>query len=246
LQKARSAGLFKSVKGRGQSLVRSVDESNPFIAREEFLMNRIVQRNGAAPPWVELQCGKYLHQRRFFNLTHSVELETAVNTFRELLRQSWVRRAVRLLTMSNPPELLHKVTPGQVKALRDPDWVKKELSYHETAVAELNSVVRKYNGLAPYHFRRSYYSREVEIDRMYETSVEDIMRELRERLRDSSSVGHVGTFGDAGNTSGSWAHTGSAPSTDTVEDIPPAKWRLRDLIRKWFNDMASSWSKMSS
>ena len=33
-------------------------ERNPFIAREEFLMNRIVQRNGAAPPWVELQAGE--------------------------------------------------------------------------------------------------------------------------------------------------------------------------------------------
>jgi len=26
-------------------------------AREEFLMNRIVQRNRAAPPWVEVQGG---------------------------------------------------------------------------------------------------------------------------------------------------------------------------------------------
>lgn len=36
----------------------SDDERNPFIGREEFLMNRIVQRNGAVPPWVELQTGK--------------------------------------------------------------------------------------------------------------------------------------------------------------------------------------------
>jgi DnaJ homolog subfamily C member 28 len=52
------AGHFKHVKGRGQPLVRETNEGNPFIAREEFLMNRIVQRNGAAPPWVELQAGK--------------------------------------------------------------------------------------------------------------------------------------------------------------------------------------------
>ena len=36
------------------------EEKNPFIAREEFLMNRIVQRNGAAPPWVEIQGGRVL------------------------------------------------------------------------------------------------------------------------------------------------------------------------------------------
>jgi Domain of unknown function (DUF1992) len=36
-----------------------MDERNPFISREEFLMNQIVQRNGVAPPWVENQGGKY-------------------------------------------------------------------------------------------------------------------------------------------------------------------------------------------
>jgi len=57
MQKARLSGAFKNVKGRGKPLVRSADESNPFIAREEFLMNRIVQRNGATPPWVDVQGG---------------------------------------------------------------------------------------------------------------------------------------------------------------------------------------------
>jgi len=38
-------------------MVQNSEEANPFIAREEFLMNRIVQRNGAAPPWVEVQGG---------------------------------------------------------------------------------------------------------------------------------------------------------------------------------------------
>ncbi|KAJ7212588.1 hypothetical protein GGX14DRAFT_542554 [Mycena pura] len=48
-------GLFAAAKGRGKPIVRTADESTPFIAREEFLMNRIVRRNGATPPWVELQ-----------------------------------------------------------------------------------------------------------------------------------------------------------------------------------------------
>ncbi|EEB97550.1 hypothetical protein MPER_03107, partial [Moniliophthora perniciosa FA553] len=55
IERARSAGAFNNVQGRGKPLVRTVEESNPFIAREEFLMNRIIQKNGAAPPWVELQ-----------------------------------------------------------------------------------------------------------------------------------------------------------------------------------------------
>lgn len=57
IQKARLEGQFKTLKGRGKPLVQITDEKNPFIAREEFLMNRIVQRNGAAPPWVEIQGG---------------------------------------------------------------------------------------------------------------------------------------------------------------------------------------------
>ena len=51
-------GQFRDLKGMGKPLERVVEERNPFIAREEFLMNRIVQRNQAAPPWVELQGGK--------------------------------------------------------------------------------------------------------------------------------------------------------------------------------------------
>ena len=50
-------GHFKDLKGRGKPLEMTVEERNPFIAREEFLMNRIVQRQGAAPPWIEIQTG---------------------------------------------------------------------------------------------------------------------------------------------------------------------------------------------
>jgi DnaJ homolog subfamily C member 28 len=58
IKRARQEGVFNVIKGRGKPTTRHIDERNPFIDREEFLMNRIVQRNGAAPPWVELQRGK--------------------------------------------------------------------------------------------------------------------------------------------------------------------------------------------
>jgi hypothetical protein len=56
-QRARQEGRFDRIQGRGQPLKQVVEERNPFIAREEFLMNRIVQRQGAAPAWVEIQQG---------------------------------------------------------------------------------------------------------------------------------------------------------------------------------------------
>lgn len=41
VQKARKAGLFNIVKGRGKPLIQAVEEFNPFLPRQEFLMNRI-------------------------------------------------------------------------------------------------------------------------------------------------------------------------------------------------------------
>ena len=60
MKNARAQGVFNNIEGRGKPMVINNDEKNPFIGREEFLMNRIVQRNGAAPPWVELQAGKFV------------------------------------------------------------------------------------------------------------------------------------------------------------------------------------------
>lgn len=51
------AGKFDNIAGRGKPLVKNIEDKNPFINREEFLMNRIIQRNGATPPWVEVQQG---------------------------------------------------------------------------------------------------------------------------------------------------------------------------------------------
>lgn len=138
--------------------------------------------------------------------------------------------------MEKPPGLSLTVTLNQVKALRDPEWVERERSYHEVAVAELNSLVRKYNGLAPYVVRRPYYySREVEIERMYEACAEDVIRELQERLRGpvliSQSIGlPVDSTRDAAETS-----PGAVKLVSMDDDRrPPASWRLWDLVRQWF------------
>ncbi|KAE9397051.1 hypothetical protein BT96DRAFT_958021 [Gymnopus androsaceus JB14] len=167
-------GVFDRIKGRGLPLARTTEEKNPFIGREEFLMNRIVQRNGAAPPWVELQS----------------ELDTAVNTFRDLLRQSYTRRVVRTLTALHPPALLaNRLTLHNIKAHRDPEWEEKERAYHDVAIEEINSRVRKYNIHAPPSVRRAYYSRNVEVGRLYEDCAEDVLKGLRERVEMSTSDG---------------------------------------------------------
>ncbi|KAI0677182.1 hypothetical protein C8Q78DRAFT_961698 [Trametes maxima] len=167
IEKARQAGHFNNVKGRGQPIAHTVEDKNPFIGREEFLMNRIVQRQGAAPPWVEVQG----------------ELETAVTSFREVVKQSWTRRALRNITAEHPAQLLPRLTIDDVIALRDPEWGARERGYHDTAIDELNSLVRKYNGLAPYAVRRPYYMLKVELERVYREAAEDILKGIQERAR---------------------------------------------------------------
>ncbi|KAG1833547.1 hypothetical protein EV424DRAFT_1479781 [Suillus variegatus] len=206
IQKARAAGHFDKIKGRGQPMVRLSDEHNPFIAREEFLMNRIVQRNGAAPPWVEVQ----------------IELETAVNSFRDVLRQSWTRRAIRTLTMLQPAAMLPSLSLGSVTSLRDREWEERECSYHDTAIAELNSLVRKYNALAPYSVRRPYYSREAELAKVYQDCGDDILREISERREIHGRSGASPPF----EVESSVDVDASSSTTNPL--------RFGDIIRRWF------------
>ncbi|KAG6919766.1 hypothetical protein DXG01_001605 [Tephrocybe rancida] len=209
IEKARKAGLFQNVKGRGKPLISSTEEFNPFIAREEFLMNRIVQRNGAAPPWVEIQG----------------ELDIAVATFREILQQSWVRRVVRTITSTTPPALLQNVSLGDIKAFRDSDWERRERAYHRVALEDVNALVRKYNGMAPYAVRRPYYIHNVEMERLFETSADIILSELNERalfknIKEGSSTSAEGS-------------TSSGAGSPAPDGSPLKIWRLRDFFKAW-------------
>ena len=213
-QRARWEGQFRSIRGRGRPLERSSEEYNPFIAPEEFLLNRIVQRQGAAPPWVEVQC----------------ELDAAVVAFRATLRRSWVRRAVRMLTLTRSQFSLYgplsspSPSLADVRSLRDAEWETRERAYHDSALAEVNSLVRKYNALAPYAVRRVYYVREVELTKIYHESGEEILREIEGRLRGS---GARGKSDDWLGEDDEELHMG-ASTAGKVRVI-----RLRDLFWQW-------------
>ncbi|EPQ58913.1 hypothetical protein GLOTRDRAFT_69931 [Gloeophyllum trabeum ATCC 11539] len=207
IERARLEGHFNKISGRGKPLTRQQDEGNPFIAREEFLMNRIVKRQGAAPPWVELQA----------------ELESAVTSFREILRQSWTRRAIRTLTISHPAVHLSSLTLSSVTALRDPEWEERERSYHITALDELNALVRKYNGVAPYSVRRPYYRIEEELEKAYRESGEEILRGVDERVKGKGKKPELRGYAEAEDGGGGG-----------VLDGPGEVLRIRDVIREWF------------
>ena len=88
----------------------------------------------------------------------------------------------------HPPSLLPKLSLDDVTTMRDAEWEAKERSYHETALEELNALVCKYNGLAPYAVRRAYYLRTAELERVYREAGEDILRGLEERARQGTGA----------------------------------------------------------
>ncbi|KAI5116046.1 hypothetical protein M0805_009360 [Coniferiporia weirii] len=221
IERARQEGHFRALKGRGKPLVRETAEGNPFIAREEFLMNRIVQRNNAAPPWVELQ----------------TELESALSAFRAVLQESWTRRAIRMLTLRRAPESLRALTAADVQALRDAEWEARERGYQDAALAEVNELVRRYNGVAPYAVRRAPHTRDVELARVYRDSAEGILGGVRERLRDggraASGAGldldlNRSAEGRRGGKGGAFV----GPSSTGPEDA--GGLGLWDVVRGWF------------
>ncbi|TEB32171.1 hypothetical protein FA13DRAFT_1754584 [Coprinellus micaceus] len=179
IEKARKAGAFANVKGRGRPIVRSTEEQNPFIDREEFFMNRIVQRNGAAPIWVELQN----------------ELEEAVNSFRLVLMESWVRTASTSISADLPPptaDSLKLPSTEWITQYRNRSWESRELGYHTAAMKEINNLVRKYNGMAPYPVRRTPYTLDAEKARVYKEGVGLIMDALRQRGREGRISWYLG------------------------------------------------------
>jgi DnaJ family protein C protein 28 len=171
------------------------------------------------------------------DLVLNIELENAVQTFRANLRQSWVRRTLRNLTTSHPQQLLSKLTTSDVEALRDPDWVRREQSYHDVAIAELNDLVRKHNVLAPYAVRRRYYERAVEIEKMYEISAGDILKGIekhgRELEMERLGQSQKGLRGD--DDGGGGSPSLQIPVLEGNFGHVARRWWLGKLIRRWLD-----------
>ncbi|GAA6060294.1 hypothetical protein JCM10212_002935 [Sporobolomyces blumeae] len=163
IKKARKQGLFRVVQGRGKPIARDEAEGNPYISRSDFLINRIMKAQDAAPPWIELQ----------------KELESSLVSFRTNLSQNWTRRAIRIRSSEGlTPAVVREVQDGW----RDPEWEHKEKRYHETAIQDINDLMRKYNVIAPYHVRRPLITLPAELARVVRLSAPTIASELSRRL----------------------------------------------------------------
>ncbi|CEG77023.1 Putative Phosphoribosylaminoimidazolecarboxamide formyltransferase/IMP cyclohydrolase [Rhizopus microsporus] len=54
IREAKAKGEFDNLPGSGKPLQEDYFKNNPYLDQTEYLLNRIVQRNGAAPPWMPL------------------------------------------------------------------------------------------------------------------------------------------------------------------------------------------------
>ena len=122
---------------------------------------------------------------------------------------------MRLLTASQPASQLPQLTLVEISALRDAEWEAREQTFHDHALNEVNAVVRKYNGLAPYAVRRAYYMRDTELEKAYRDSAEDILRGLAERAaNDTNRNGYIdASVDDNDKTASSFSVAPLAPLT---------------------------------
>lgn len=131
-----------------------------------------------------------------------------------------------MLTTNQPAALLPSLTLTDIISLRDVEWEAREQAFHDQALEEVNALVRKYNGLAPYAVRRAYYLRRTELDRTYRDSAEAILQGLAERvgaqgMRMGAGIGEDDSEGEGRTTEGTAGGTATSLS-------------LRDMLRDWW------------
>ena len=138
---------------------------------------------------------------------------------------------------SNPGALdqLQKLTLDDARALRDTEWEKRERSYHDAAISEVNETVRRYNGVAPYAVRRTYYTREKELQKAYLDGGQAILEGVRERLQDGRPL----LF--RGSTDEDELSHPSSLSFALSTGLGAGFWRsIKALIREWRGQRVAS------
>ncbi len=173
-------------------------------------MNRIVKRQGAAPPWVEL----------------NMELESELGAWRGRVADNWIRRASRMISTSPTlssgleplPSSYATRAPAQqdageeasrvpseaelklldiAKRYRDVEWEEREQAYHTLEVKRLNELIRKHNHLAPFTARKGLMMLDLELKAIYDKAVPRLVDEL-------SSILHAKKYGGEGGTKSNW------------------------------------------
>ena len=193
---ALKSGQLQANSLRGRPIPRDYNETNPYLQREEFVLNRMIQRQGAMPPWVQL----------------NNDMQRDILFLRQRVQHAWICRALKNLDETNawrdlapvgvqwhaksndadndlpsfriePRNEAEQRTLEWVRAFRDAAWIRQESTYHEAAVHQLNQVIRAYNHVAPASARKILYTKPAflasAIERAYPLLVEAVSARIQ-------------------------------------------------------------------
>jgi aarF domain-containing kinase len=193
--------------------------------RTEFHLNRIMKRQGAKPPWIELQNGQLRRPPEgtfcrmsmiisaYILLEFTVELDAAHASFRSTLLESYSRAVVRSLVTSpyHDNASLSALTVEDISKLRDSRWQAREQAYHAEHIKSLNNIVRRMNAQAPQVARRGLVVLQNELDLLYQDAAPIIHAELVKRRNadwDKKKAGgdfRYGSEDNSGNGNGAFS-----------------------------------------
>ncbi|CAO0796135.1 unnamed protein product [Mucor circinelloides] len=128
IRAARARGEFDDLPGRGKPIAEDPLLNNPFVDRTEYFLNRIIQRNGAAPPWVMMQ----------------QEVDTEVSSIRSQMNSA-IKRCL--------DQVKHERSVVS-KSLVLKHFEKMEKSYLDKELGRVNMRVRSYNVMCPAPVRK--------------------------------------------------------------------------------------------
>ncbi|KAI9481111.1 MAG: hypothetical protein EXX96DRAFT_607871 [Benjaminiella poitrasii] len=137
IRAARARGEFDDLPGRGKPLPDDPLINNPFIDRTEYFLNRIIQRNGAAPPWVIMQ----------------QEVDTEISTLRSQMNSAFKRCM---------DEIKQEFSMARGSSLRK-QFEKMERTFFDKEVNRINKRLRSYNVMCPSPARKPLLELEKEI-----------------------------------------------------------------------------------
>lgn len=142
IRAARARGEFDNLPGRGKPIQEDPLINNPFVDRTEYFLNRIIQRNGAAPPWIIMQ----------------QEVDTEVSSIRSHMASALkcciheVAEEFSVVDKSNLTRQFNKL----------------EKSYYDKEVARINRRLRSYNVMCPEPVRKQLLELDQEIKSVFE------------------------------------------------------------------------------
>ena len=124
---------------------------------------------------------------------------------------------------------LPTLSASDLSKLCDREWEQKERGFHEAAIEDINSLVRKYNGIAPYAVRRPYHNVKGELELCYEKSGEALLDQLKQREQHAAATGES-EFIDEDDDQ----HSPGGTSADL--NGPTTFWgRFTRILMRWFS-----------